>query len=477
MAKAPKTIFVVGIALPDIEGLKLLRVGSDQSLLDADIVVFRPTLSEFETSNTESYQGRTLFTKSQSFSIREKIDHWKTQLVAAHEAGKTILIYLPSKEEYFYHTGEQTHSGTGRSRVTTNIINSVNNHALLPFRFDSLVPGQGRAMKLDSSAGILARYWAKAEEVSRYEAHFAISRCRPLVITKSGEKVVGAQLLANGKGSILILPDLDFDQEDFTNPEGTHWTPTAEQFAYWFRDAVLEIDALLRADAEGTPAPDWVGANEFRFDIEAEIEAEILRIGSAIENLSQEREEKRRELRTNASLRALLYEKGKPLEAAVREALQHLGFQVASFKAGNSEFDALFESQEGRFLGEVEGKDNKSISVDKYSQLERNINEDFSRDDVTSMAKGVLFGNAYRLLPLDSRLDYFTEKVQEAAKRTGTVLVRTPDLFVIAKYLKQTPDPDFAKQCRQAIVVAAGRVVQFPPLPALGAEAIGEVES
>jgi len=114
----------------------------------------------------------------------------------------------------------------------------------------------------------------------------------------------------------------------------------------------------------------------------------------------------------------------------------------------------------------VEGKDNKAINVDKISQLERNLHEDFARDQVTEYAKGVLFGNAYRLLPPNERGDFFTDKCTSAAARVKVALVRTPDLFPSAKYLKEHPDDKaYASECREAIFYAGGTVVVFPDPP------------
>ena len=95
-----------------------------------------------------------------------------------------------------------------------------------------------------------------------------------------------------------------------------------------------------------------------------------------------------------------------------------------------------------------------------------NVHEDFSRDGVTEMAKGVLFGNAYRLRALPDRGYYFTEKVTTAAKSNGFALVRTPDLFDVAKYLSNRVDDEFSKKCREAILSASGEVVLFPAIPA-----------
>jgi hypothetical protein len=168
------------------------------------------------------------------------------------------------------------------------------------------------------------------------------------------------------------------------------------------------------------------------------------------------------------SLRALLYEQGKPLEVAVLEALQLFGFQASGHNEGGSEFDAVFSSEEGRFLGEVEGKDNRSVNIDKFSQLERNISEDFQRDEVSEHARGVLFGNAFRLRAPTEREQPFTAKCLAAAVRLKAALICTPDMFEPARYLKSSPSAEYAEACRKAIFDAEGAIVVFPPVRRLG---------
>ena len=79
------------------------------------------------------------------------------------------------------------------------------------------------------------------------------------------------------------------------------------------------------------------------------------------------------------------------------DALRTLGFEAESYTDDSSEFDVVFIANEGRFLGEDEGRNNAPINIDKLQQLERNIQEDFARPDVDAYAKGVLFGNPHRL--------------------------------------------------------------------------------
>jgi hypothetical protein len=453
-----RTIFAIGLGLPDVEGLECFPIDSDQGLLDADVVVFRPDLYRFRYYS-EEYQGKPLLTERMSFLLAEKIAHWRQQLNAAFEAGKTVIVFLPARDEVFRYTG-QSISQSGRG--ITKHVAPVNNYEFLPIRFDELVSGRGEAMKLAPGSEIIASYWDRFSAISFYEVYFAV-KSQPLVLTRSGNRTVGA--LIKGRGNIVCLPSIAWDDTGFTTKDGERWTRAAEKFAFSLRDAAFDIDAKSRVDSDETPEPDWAKSDTFRLGVERELEAKILKLGNHIETLIGEREEKRRELKDLASLRALLFEKGRRLESAVRDGLSILGFESTPLKKDDSEFDAVFVSSEGRFLGEVEGKDKNSINIDKFSQLERNIHEDLAREEVAIPAKGVLFGNAQRLLPIGERGEFFTAKVLAAAARTGCALVRTPDLFEVARYVKDSGDEKFAELCRKVIAAAAGEIVVFPAVP------------
>lgn len=141
-----------------------------------------------------------------------------------------------------------------------------------------------------------------------------------------------------------------------------------------------------------------------------------------------------------------------------------MGFDAKGFENSESEFDVVFESAEGRLIGEAEGKDSKAINIEKLRQLSMNIHEDLQRESVSKPAKPVLFGNGFRLQPLSERGDPFTEKCLSAANSSNTALVSTPDLFPIVQFLLNKFDAEFAKLCRQTLVSSIGRVV-FPSIP------------
>jgi hypothetical protein len=145
--------------------------------------------------------------------------------------------------------------------------------------------------------------------------------------------------------------------------------------------------------------------------------------------------------------------------------LRLFGFTAEPFKESDSEFDVVFESVEGRLIGEAEGKDNKAVNIDKLRQLSMNIHEDLQRESVAAPAKPVLFGNGFRLQPLQERGDPFTEKCHSASTTSSTSLVFTPDLFPPVQYLGKNADAEYARACRVVILGTTGRVT-FPEPPA-----------
>ncbi len=228
----------------------------------------------------------------------------------------------------------------------------------------------------------------------------------------------------------------------------------------------VALDKALRSAGEITPEPPWATESQFALGPESALRVQLLEAERKVEEAQKHKEQLGEQLRSAGAYRALLFEKGKPLENAIIEALRLLGFTAAPFKESDSEFDVVFESDEGRLIGEAEGKDSKAVKVDKLRQLAMNIHEDLQRESVTKPAKAVLFGNGFRLQALNERSDPFTEKCLSAAATSSTALVFTPDLFWPVQYLVSHADAEYARACRQAMLSSTGRVT-FPPPPAM----------
>jgi len=462
---AKNRIFTVGFNLPGDE-FEYIEFNSDRTLLDADIVLIEPTLGD--ANGYESYNGKTLLNEHSSFVVKQRLDHWRSEIIAAVRAEKLVIVYLASPRECYRYTGGKQYSGTGRSRVTTNMVAEVSSYEAIP-NLKAIKPKSGTEIQIDKDARFLVPYWSEFSKFSPYEVEIEGDFKQILLRSRSGNRILGA-CVSSINGRLLYLPPLRYDEEVFLGYDKkldeTYWTKEALQFGKRLVAVLGALASSLKEAGQVTPAPDWTTESKFRLSLESRLELDISECSANISTLQIQKERLEGELLQAGSLRRLLYEQGKPLEAAILEALRLLGFDAQSFANENSEFDSVFISSEGRCIGEAEGKDNKAINIDKFSQLERNIQEDFAREDVEEYAKGVLFGNAFRLVPLDKRGEFFTDKCLSAAKRASAALIRTPDLFVPAKYLQETPeDIGYAQQCREAIFKAVGEIVSFPEPP------------
>jgi hypothetical protein len=460
---AKKKTFAVGFTLPG-DDFEYVPFDSDQSLLDADIVLYEVGFGKHYA--IEYYQGIPLFGHSDSVRIAQNLQHWRSELAAATNAGKLVIVFLAKPLSYFRYTGEQQYSGTGRSRVATNIVTRVGSYDAVP-SITSVEAKSGREVRLTKEGAYITPYWGEFAEYSPYEAFIEGKFTHALLTTKTGSKIVGAAI--QGKGSLLFLPPLRYDEEKFTKYDSkkkeTYWTAEATRFGKRLATTLFALSDTLLSGRLTTPPPPWVLDSAFSTLEEGALHGMIAEVSGRINQLQQQRTELAQRLDEAGSIRALLYEHGKPLERAVCDALTVLGFSAVPFVESDSEFDVVFKSPEGRCVGEVEGKDNKAVNIDKFSQLERNLQEDFAREGVTEYAKGVLFGNAERLKPLAERGEAFTAKCITAAKRVHAALVRTSDLFDPVRYLRNKQDPDYAKACRQAIYSTEGDIVVFPPVP------------
>jgi len=272
----------------------------------------------------------------------------------------------------------------------------------------------------------------------------------------------------------VILPDVELEQEPLVSEKNgkQYWTPAAKQFSARIVSSLVSLDKALKSSVEITPEPTWATAPSYSLATELYLRAKLLDAEKKILEAETAKLRIQDDLQNAVRLRGLLYEKGKPLEAAIIEALQLLGFKAGGHKSGHSEFDVVFESAEGRLLGEAEGKDSKAINVDKLRELSMNIYEDLQRDDVSTPAKGVLFGNGFRLTPPEKREIEFTEKCIIAARTQSVALIATSDLYLSARYMADlriiNPSEDgYAKQCREAMLTGIG-IVNLPSPPSVG---------
>jgi len=476
-------IISVGFDVPGSQ-VKSVKHDSQASLLDADIVIFNPDISGY--SHGESFQGKPSLDENTSFKLSDNISRWHTELLAAFGSGKTIFVFMTAARPVFVDTGQRQYSGTGRSRSTTRLLSELEPYSAIPTSLGKLVRAVGERMKPSADLGLLAGYWHDFGKFSKYEVYIEGFKGKPLIVTQAGDMTVAALLRKkDSRGALILLPPPDLDQavaetcdaigktRSKTSKDGQSLAVLGKNLdkariiiGTKFFNALAAIGKAVHADSELTPPPAWSSQQSFVLAQESAINAELVKKEEEIAALRQQRENLLAKLNEALVLKNLVFEKGKPLERSIVLALNLLGFKAAPYKEGDSEFDVVFVGPDGkRLLGEAEGKDDRPINIDKLDQLDRNVREDFQRLEITEYAKGVLFGNAYRFtVPLD-RGPFFTDKCLLGAKRSGVALVRTVDLFYVARYLNETDNPQFTLECRTAILETEGGVVSFPTVP------------
>ncbi len=461
-----ETIFSVNTVVPG-EDVVQIDYFSNHTLLDADIVLFTPESSIRFCD--EFYQGQPCLSQQRSIVALEQKRHWKNEIVTAVNAGKLIIIYLEEPKTCFRYTGEKEVSGTGRYKNVTNIVTKMNSYDTLP-NLHYYSAKTGKNTKLTKGGSFIAPYWREFSEYSPYCAEVTGDFSETVRESEVGGRVVGAIKRSNNGGAILFLPPVDFFREEFhaEDDEGEGiWTDAGLQLGKRFVASISSLADGISENKNIEPPPNWVLDDKYRLSRERYLENEIIQIGEKLARLEDKKTKFQRHLQAESSPRHLLYEKGKPLEAAIIESLIVMGFEADNFDDGESEFDAIFSTPDGtRLVGEAEGRDSKAIDIGTFSQLERNIHEDFSRDEVGKLAKGVLFGNGFRLSMPTERAGVFTRKCLMAARRTGYALVRTQDMFEPIKYLKKHPDDGaYGEACRRAIAHTEGDIVKFPIPP------------
>jgi len=427
---------------------------SGKSLHDYDIVVFDTSFPAYGYD----YSGGNSLSDGSSTQLGKDIAHWSSELDSAIKDGKTVFILLAASENLSAKTGQREFKGSR----TINYVTDVNNYTALPFSLN-VVNSKGSRVKICDAR--FSQLYDAVKDHLEYQVYIPGKLGTVAFSTLKGTNTLGAAIrLKEKSGNVVLLPYFSLEEMTEEHKDGkTYWTKEALKIGQQLTQQMIEIDKVLRKSSESTPLPNWASDMPMSNKATA-LQEKIDTLDAAIKKKEAEKHKVSEQKQKADAIKSLLYENGSILEAEIENVLTMMGYQVSNFREGALEIDHVIISPEGkRLIGEAEGKDNSAISITKFRQLETNINEDFERDEVKEPAQGVLFGNGYRLKKPSERPDEFTDKCYINAKRLGTALVKTSDLYTIALYLSDHPaDEAFKAECRKALEETKGAVVQFP---------------
>lgn len=461
-----KQIFTIGYTIPTFDE-NYVDFYDEQSLMDADILLISPDSLEPRgdwVSFTISDGG--CYNVAASKTYKQKISCLKKEVEDHLGSGKNVFMFLTKREEY-----SLAYSASLDKKVQGYSTETYSNYNFLPTNIGTLTSASGKQIEFSGNP-LFSDFYEKFKKYLEYQLYIENQSGAQIVFTgKNKTKILGA-IYKVKNGHLVVLPFIKYDEKKFTEYSGKGrgrkecWTNEATQFGKALVKAFVDIDKALHRGGDRTPPPDWTNETDFHLAQERVLKKEVEKKSKEIDNLILQKNELLTKIDQEVKLKDLLFEKGKILENAINIALEIMGYKAENYNDGNLELDHVITSPErDRFIGEAEGKDTTAINIDKFRQLATNIHEDLQREEVEEPAVGILFGNGFRLKKPSERAEQFTAKCINTAKSSNCILMRTIDLFRVAKYIKESKDKDFAKNCREAIKNSSGKIVEFPALP------------
>jgi hypothetical protein len=397
---------------------------STASLLDFDIIVLSIPVGAIEGDPSNNDRA---------------IAHWSKEVSEAFDHGKTVVVI--SRKPYSY-----TFSGSAPRKG---------------YEYIPLMSLPTRREGIETVAGPhfskLKDFWGDFQKHVSYEVVLTGEWDEIYLRTKTGGHPVSGQKKI-GDGVLIALPN--FEGRFPADLPSFERVALTRELREKFVSHLVNLHTR-RLSGQKTPAPEWSLSSKIKSQTAKSLTAEAEKIRATIEKNKIELiivEEKIDEANKFVDL---ILETGSLLEVRILEALRAIGFKAENYTFGDMEMDVVGEADGKRIIGEVEGRDNKAIGSEKINQLLRNVNEDFSRDEITEMAKPVLFGNAQRLIDPADRSEFFTDKVLVTAMRNGVALVRTTDLLRVMNRVADGADQKYLEACRSAIFESTG-IVSFP---------------
>jgi hypothetical protein len=384
---------------------------SDLAFNDFDAFVFDPAEieSELRASGT-AVTDRTTVVEDYSGSRRSTLNrHSREIFELVYYKGGVVVCILRDNNFIFKAEYRDTYS-TAIVYEDFNpyfLLENICSHSGKPKLLKSFVSGEGEQIRF--AAGISPSYLRILKESLRFYAAIAPlaqDELTSVFARDSIGRIIAAEVKI-GAGTLLFVPD------------------TTEQNSE--RVGAALVHTVRELIAKDTPdiTPAWV--NEVTVPRSESNNAEIASVRQEREILTQRLEALETEKAELLKHRHLLYTTGKfVLEPAVRRAFRTLGYSVSEPDTYDGEWDLEMSDRNGNLcIGEVEGPEGP-VDVVKFRQaLDYHTDRYLAGFD----NKGLLVGNAHRLVPLSERPDSFTEHAVRGAKKNSMALIPTPALF------------------------------------------------
>ncbi|HRU44709.1 MAG TPA: hypothetical protein P5322_09315, partial [Spirochaetota bacterium] len=207
-------IVSIGVEIPG-NPIEYVEFSEKISLLDWDIVIFTTDVLRTFLSGRDIYRGKTRLSDNSSFQYSEMQNYWKKEISEAVSNGKSVIIFLEEFEKFYIASDYSISEGV------------TNNYEILPISLEDVNTSIGTQMCINPKFQYLKEYWTTFSEKSKYKVTFESKSVIPLLTTKVGNKTVGGLLLDKDSGGfLLLLPSIDFDEDEFIEKDRkeTFWS-------------------------------------------------------------------------------------------------------------------------------------------------------------------------------------------------------------------------------------------------------------
>ena len=360
------------------EQVSLYSSSDNVSLIDGDMILFSPKFFNYPRINQNQFDGEQLLTKDQSALFRDEFQYWQIEMEIAIKKKKTIFVFCEQPKRFYFYS---------ESLICPDFfIGSLLLLDLPYLKRYRLV--SGKEIKYHNKNTILKPLWENFHKyfwhkIAFQKKHFSENvYFVPKTFNPKNEEseVFGGIIRTSYGGFVVVLPAINFKHPDFvselqhskTGIQNMYDEEKLLDLSHQLIQHIIQIDYTLKSYYTLTPAPAWSSQDEFKINTASKIEKDISNLQTKIQKLDQNRTHLEKRLEREKIPHRLLFENGKPLREAVINCLKLIGFNNTSCYDKQVQFDVICKSEEGTCLGEVEGKDNKAVDVNKNFSINKN---------------------------------------------------------------------------------------------------------
>lgn len=427
----------------------------DTSIFDYDAVIWDPCNGLVPYADTSAfpypstYRGLPALNDNASVRIAADTARRRQEFSEFVKMGRTLITIVRPPQRCFIDTGQKQHSGTGRNRKTTVIVDQFDLLSALPVNDCEFSRSNGKVIEL-LGGGPLTELLRKYRDSFEYAAIMANPPGEAIARVGGTDRIVSSIHRSSGGGYLVLLPAIDWrvpydsDSEDFPD-EDAQWLPESEQFQI---DLLAAIDQL--AGSSSITWPTW--ADQYLTEDQHNLRKDVVKQQERIELARDKLAKLQQRKEVGESRNQLFLGTGRGLELEVKKVLELLGGVVTEPTPGRDDWKVSFP--EGKAVVEVKGV-TKSAAEKHAAQLEKWVAGEL--EETGQSPKGFLIVNTWRDTALAERTaPSFPSQMIPYCQSRNHCLITGLQLFIICAEIEK--DLARAEHWRKALLATCGEV-------------------